>query len=377
MTSKGSTDDDQLTIVVADVSTPPANSEEVLAFCEMLGEHFGRPELFYKEFNQPRLDSEPEAVRLLREAMKSKVKPEPASEAKDPDVEITGSTYGPAPIAPLSNSLTSGPTVRGFPAYTYPDVKDGQVAKRAETGAERKARARLWTALCKVLAHHKQLITAQRQGDIAGLVGAVRGLCLGNEEVTLANHISKMCELAKTPSKDIPTLLAEISRLDAALSGVTDSGWKLGEKILPCFALMMFDHFEEIKTDVGLLRKLQGETLAVQRVISDLGKAHSLLPETAVGMYAGSRAGTDGRNRARGGATGTPICFDFHDTGKCRRGDRCRYTHVDGEHRSRARGSDSCYECGASDHGINACPKRKARQATFKSVTKENKELRA
>ena len=200
-------------------------------------------------------------------------------------------------------------------------------------------------------------------------------LCLGNESVAVLDAVAAMAAMALNPPRDWPTLAKEFSRLQLALHNSTDEAFFIGPGLLPGFALRALGHFPDLAVEVAMLSRLQGEALSVSRIIREISTRVRELPDLAyaklgaVDAAGGADRGTGGRGGGGGRGTGggrghgygkefpPGSCWDFMGTGKCRRGDRCKFDHPAGP-------GDGCYGCGSADHGIGSCPeKRTGRRA--------------
>jgi len=328
----------------------------LLRLLDMLGVPFLR----YNEFNEVTMKrGDDDEVTLLKKKI---AKMNVEKKSKDPNFEpdLVVGDIGFVTTDPLAvNALDD--------VYYLNPVTD-----ECEDTKRRTSRIVAWTWLVTCLVNHKHLLESVTQYAISRLLSLLKlSFCTGGAQVALKS-VRDMCSM-ELGSQGWSGLCPKIATIAAAQARVTDVNYKLPPALLPAFILSALDEDGRYAIVVSDLRKEEanGKLLTVEGVVAAVSK-------TAV------HAGTDGirasaaavrPNRKHGNHDGRVPdglelgqCFNWFEDGKCRFGERCRFSHdadaprarEDPRKRPRQRGQ-GCLECGDKSHGFSACPVRAQR----------------
>lgn len=243
-------------------------------------------------------------------------------------------SYAPRPLALGQFSTT-------VPFFLCP------LSDKAEDTQRRERRMFLWATVVATLSNHPHVFTTVHPvGNFCGLATNILGLCTVGKRSTAIALLGDVVKLASHPPHPWHSLAQELSRLASVHAGVDDVRMRMGDGILPEFALRALEHFPEFAVDLSLLRKITNEDVTIQRIISDISARAAELPASA-------RKAVVSGHVAASAPPVRGVCFQFRDQGKCSKGDACRFSHGS---TSTGGSGGACYECGSAHHSIDACP---------------------
>ena len=405
-------------VEIADPGVPPPNGQEVLRFLDSALVSLSATDLGFTEFCRLCPTADSDRISKLREKKLNAKTISSASESASDDTSGTtvkaegnevksdlspptkptsgslgaAAAYAPADRSAHVNSVFSPSGGFGrIHASAVPTYLD-PLTERAESVEWARLRI-ICQRLCEaVMVNHQHLIASCVQGDIAGLLGKIATLCLGDENVLLMDHFAAMVDMGRSPPKRWPDLSALLGKLQLNFDRIpVGHPMRIGPGVLVQHAYRALAHYPELSVELALLRKVSGVTVTVDRIIGDISSAVNLRGDSA------SKSAADPPSRISGhvakpvvaGDKAAGVCYHFRDYGRCKYGDQCKYPHVP---RQDAGGdakqtSGVCYECGSSSHGVQDCPvatKRKgsapkisAKQAKLAALTKDNTDLKA
>jgi hypothetical protein len=369
-----------LAVVVAGRGVPPGNGVEVILFVDRALTVLGAMDLTFGEFCQlmPESAEPPRLAQLrkMREEAAKAAEPEAKVEAVKQE-NLPAAVYAPPKPTDGVNTLNSRVATSSVPQYIDPITGQHEAAEYQ--------RLRLITQhlLELVLAHHLHLIRACVSGDIAKMVGALRGLCCSTGEIPRLKILVEAFHLCSAPRTTWPQLSATLSRLNIAITTDVDDPMHVGPGVLAAIAKASLAKYPEFETEMTLMGKMQGETVTIPVIIHNVSLAYASKAGGAQGMMADfapahtSPGPADEATAPAAGPTASDviqafaaksanICFNWRDKGICRYGDACRFPHIGlGKSGREPPPTDGCYECGGP-HTFSACPKVKGRQSRQK-----------
>jgi hypothetical protein len=323
------------------------NAREWLRCALALLEAMAATHLQYKEFceaaNRPPPERKEERLRLLLHvAAKSK-------DAQDDVVEVkVEQGYAPTPLPRHDASLLGASAIGRKTTFFIDPLANPLVP---EDSTARRLRMTVWEALRKSLTKHTDLVVQQKEGDVASLIALVAAIPKTLGVRGLLEDVRTMTKLKKTPNKRWADLVKEIKLLQESFSSVEDEGMRVGDRMLAEFVMQDLESDPDYAVEVSMLRKERGG-IQLDRIIADIGRrALSVEAGKATLTLSGLQAKVEANARKPGRSA---VCFKFRDSGTCRFGDTCRFSHD-----TRSRGA--CYVCGDTGHGVNArgeCPER-------------------
>jgi len=243
-----------------------------------------------------------------------------------------------------------------------------------ESASRRTKRIVAWTWLVACLVNHKHLLESVKQYAISRLLSLLQlSFCTGGAQIALKS-VRDMCSLKLGSQADgWLNLCPKIAMIAAAQARVTDVNYKLPPALLPAFILNVLDDDNRYAIVVSDLRKMEaaGTLLTVEGVVAAVSKVAT---RTSNGIRASAaavrptRRSVDDVQAPEGAEMGQ--CWNWFRDGKCRYGERCRFSHEAGAPRARKdprkasrvrQGGQGCLECGDKSHGFSACSVRKQR----------------
>ena len=380
-------------LVVADASLPPTNGSEVLRFVGDAFTTLGCVELQYVEFCRPLKGvAAGGRVQMLLDVNKDKVfeagKAKAAQVKKEEDAKASGvvvpdpadaAAYTPPSFEPLACSIFAV-DVRSA-GVGYEDPLNKNLPESVELARARILAQRLLEA---VLVNHLHVIKSCAPGNIADMVARLRSLCAGDPAAVAMDLVAELVDLSRSPPKPWSVLASRLCQLQVRLLECSPA-LSLGVDLIAAHALRALSHFPELQVELSMLHKRSGP-LSLAVIVSTINKAVDANPAlggTALGPVRGFVARVPyapGKLR--------PVCFTFRDTGRCRRGSECKFSHDAKDIAAAASSSSSgvapgastgvCYECGSTQHGVHECvlhAERKGMAKLQSRLSAQDKEL--
>ena len=377
-------------LVVADASLPPVNGSEVLRFVGDAFVTLGCAELQYVEFCRPLqgvvasgrvqalLDISKDLILAADKAAAAvKVKEE---EAKKSGVVLpapTDASYTPPSFVPLACSIFANDVPKAGVGYQDPLNKN--LPESVDLAKMRILAQRLLEA---VLVNHLHVIKSCAPGNIADMMARLRSLCAGDPAAVAMDLVAELVDLSRTPPKPWSVLAARLCQLQVRLLECSPA-LSLGVDLSAAHALRALSHFPELQVELSMLHKRSG-SLSLAVIVSTVNKAVDANPALG-GVPLGPVRGFVARVPYTPGKL-RPVCFTFRDTGKCRRGNDCKFSHDAKDIAAAASASAAvpgasasvCYECGSTQHGLHECvlhAERKGMAKLQSRLSAQDKEL--
>ena len=297
----------------------------------------------------------PKESRVAKLLAKKALDSAAAQAAKPADEAKAGVTVKVEPGYVAEHTVGAGAGSASEAVYYRDPMKDGDVP---EPAVDRKRRVLASTWLADSLVHHPDLVSAVRQHDVAALVMMVMTTCASKDGVRVLTNIFEMTSLKKLPGEPWSVLCSTVTRLHSEMGQVKDERFKVGSGILPAFLLRALDNDEDYKVEVALLRRQEDVT------VEDIVRAASIksVVAEAGGVQPGGRLTGLGAAPFNRSTTATGVCYGWRDNGKCRFGEKCKFSHQSGGAPKPApKTSGGCLECGSLSHGFQDCGRRAER----------------
>ena len=187
----------------------------------------------------------------------------------------------------------------------------------------------------------------------------LRSLCAGDPAAVAMDLVAELVDLSRTPPKPWSVLAARLCQLQVRLLECSPA-LSLGVDLIAAHALRALSHFPELQVELSMLHKRSG-SLSLAVIVSTVNKAVDANPALG-GVPLGPVRGFVARVPYTPGKL-RPVCFTFRDTGKCRRGNDCKFSHDAKDIAAAASASAAvpgasasvCYECGSTQHGLHEC----------------------
>ena len=363
-----------LVLTVLDENRPPQNGRQVAEEITTYLAFTNAEHLLYEEFN---VSTEARAkddhmARLRRAKEKAKGRLAEGLTARSESVKVEAEVKSEYNVGSMGVAVRLvDKQVRFRDAILY----EAEGKDEPEPVEDRIRRMQCWSLLTKCFANHPQLYDPSvcEHGNISRLMGNFMELISVHEKENALDTIVKVCGL-KARGKTWKNFMAEVQSLKAEVDRVEDPEYRVSEKVVTQFVLRAMGEVPEYQVEVGLLRKMKGEP-SLTVVLAELDARSMRTGNRTMGGITGmiGECGTDqleafkavagglGLKKRDSRGRGPRPCWEFSDTGSCKRGDECNYAHF----------SDSkCYECGSDKHGRDECPElqdRKSLQAFLKS----------
>ena len=280
--------------------------------------------------------------------------------------------YAPSAVVATENTLDHVGTASTLMRFV--DPLDSDRPESASKAGDRVLAQQLFETA--FLPNHPNLLKAVAQGDIASMWARAQALCVGDDTASALRNIVMIGDLIRSPPATWPVLAQRLLDIQIALRPIADkvdSPLHLGPAYLPAAAMRALQHrnFEDLRVEVTMLGKLQ-EALTVERILQDIGEAHTKRQLSGDHALAASVPATPPnyydqhvafQASANAGRSDPQPCFFFRDNGHCKFGDNCRFAHGPPS-ASTPPLTGTCYNCNSSAHGIQDCPTFKKQAGT-------------
>jgi hypothetical protein len=233
----------------------------------------------------------------------------------------------------------------------------------------------VWGGLVEALEpNHKQVYTQYKRGDTASLIAYLMQMQKDVNPMAMSQAVKDMANLSKSKDQPFSKFLAHVNEIKGALDTIKDPDFKIGPSWLTTFVLSAIDADNDYENTVAFLRKVQGGA-SLDLVIIELSRRAQVVEGKGMGKH-GSLRGMSADlppAPAERMKKSTGICWKWRDTGACRFGDHCKFSH-DGQGGA---GTGNCYVCGSTTHGVDAsgqCPDAQRQRKGLETVQKKRAE---
>ena len=242
------------------------------------------------------------------------------------------------------------------------------LADAVEAKDARLLRSMCWDRLvASIAANHAHLRAGVQHGDVARLMEKVGVVIDGQDAARVLAALRSLLTCSKT--KSVP--MGQFTQLVASCRQVLAASPMISivDKLVREAVLVALDGDDAYSIEASMARMDPGTTTDT---LLDIVLTRSSLrvverakgSQTAFGMAAGVGSGPAKEPGGKG------QCYIFRDQGKCRFGDKCRFSHgvvTEEGKRHRGKPTGKCYECGG-DHSITDCKLFMERKEADKSL---------
>ena len=231
--------------------------------------------------------------------------------------------------------------------------------------------ARLLRSMCwdrlvaSIAANHAHLRAGVQHGDVARLMEKVGVVIDGQDAARVLAALRSLVTCSKTksvPMGQFTQLVASCRQVLAASPMVS-----IADKLVREAVLVALDGDDAYSIEASMARMDPGTNTDT---LLDIVLTRSRVVERAKGgQTAFGMAAVVGSGPAKEPG-GKGQCYIFRDQGKCRFGDKCRFSHgvvTEEGKRHRGKPTGKCYECGG-DHSITDCKLFMERKEADKSL---------
>jgi hypothetical protein len=279
---------------------------------------------------------------------------------------------------------------------TFSDPTKGERFEVPEDKNERMMRARVWARIEKALPHHHHIIMtvvqAGDKGNVHALLGALEDEAWQVHEASLCDDLAAVINFRKV-GRTYASFKEQVLQLHANFNNIRDPEFALGPGWLPAFVLRAFQEDESYREQItAALERARSGPLTLPLLLDILAggakrdearlkRAKQPKSDGVKGFVTQTKprkknppSASQQQSTTTQSHTSTKrVCYQFRETGTCKYGQACRFSHGDAE---ATYGVDlpqgqrgQCYYCRSPDHGVNACPKKLAKEATAHVAT--------